>query len=117
MATNHTSGESFNLPVPTITVNNVPVLGSAITKVDRYTYLHVGKAGEKATITLGTKAGTQVRYSLNGEDPSHNSKLYTAPVVLDGNIVTIKARAYNVVNGKVSPNEKSPLIVAQFATK
>lgn len=115
------TGESFNLPVPTITVNNASVLGSAITKVDRYTYkyLHVGKAGEKPTITLGTQAGLQIHYSLDGEDPNHNSKLYTSPIVLDHNfsgssIITIKARAYKVVNGKVSINEKSPVIIAQF---
>jgi hypothetical protein len=122
--TDRVIGESFNLPVPTISINNSSVLGSVITKIDRYTYkyLHIASVGENATIILGSTFGTQIRYSMTGKSPTHNSKLYTGPIVLDHNfsgnsIITIKARAYTVVNGKPSMNSKSPVIIAQFGIK
>ncbi len=46
------------------------------------------------TITTAT-AGAEIRYTLEGEDPTTNSPLYTSPITLSGDI-TAKAKAFKI---------------------
>lgn len=48
-----------------------------------------------ATVTMQfAQAGTSIRYTTNGQDPSERDPVYTQPVVLKKNRTTLKARVF-----------------------
>jgi hypothetical protein len=53
-----------------------------------------GLYGVSQAITLGAEPGAEIRYTLDGADPSAASSLYTAPLTLAEGTTTVKARAF-----------------------
>lgn len=96
-----------------------------------------------ATVTITAAAGTQVHYTFNGRNPSFKgisaqngangvnknarlatygrslAQVYSAPFTIVNqrpgqNLCVLRLRAHKVVGGKVSPNEKSKVMILKF---
>lgn len=114
---------------------------TSVTKVDHARIIKYDEAlptiRGTATVTITAAGGTQVHYTLTGKAPHSKGRnantdttisnrdrsasvIYTAPFVLTGNRpgafspTILKVRAWKLVSGVVSPNEKSKLIHVRF---
>lgn len=117
-------GESFGLSRPTITVNSNPSLLGDMYPISEhiYRYEHVVSVIRPVSVVIESdQEDVQFRYTLNGKSPSHTSRLYSSALSLTqsayGFNITLKVRAYREVNGRPSPNEKSPVVIAQIAIR
>ena len=78
-----------------------------------------GWIGPSQHVTLAADAGTVIRYTLNGSDPTTNSSIYASPITISGSGQTLKARAFKtnwttsgVLSAAYTIDSTAPVITA-----
>jgi alpha-tubulin suppressor-like RCC1 family protein len=84
-----------------------------------------GRYAPGKVVTISAGAGQQVRYTLDGTDPTSMSPAYVAPIPLPPGLVSVKARAFGVdwtespiasANYVVTDDVEPPTITVSFSS-